>query len=346
MKKKVFFIMNTNDFSGAESVNFSIIDALKDKYDFYWVSKSGNINNFLNKKSIKWIEIKSLTIKEIKKIIRQYNPDIIHATDYKASVITSLVNPKIPIISHLHNNATWLKKINPKSLAYLIASIKIDKILTVSSSIKEEYIFSKYISKKIKNIGNPVSREKIISKVESLDYKKIYDICCVARLSNPKNPQKFIRIISKLKKDIPNIKAIWVGSGDLLEECTSLCKELKVEENIQFMGFKNNPYKYLASSKAFLLTSDWEGYGLAVFEALALGLPCVVSKVGGLVDIVSDKCGALCEFEEEFIDSLKEILLNEKKYKKLSKNAISQSKKLNNFNDYIEIIDNVYREVV
>ena len=43
MNKKVFFIMSTNDFSGAENVNFSIIDGLKEKYDFYWVSKKGNI---------------------------------------------------------------------------------------------------------------------------------------------------------------------------------------------------------------------------------------------------------------------------------------------------------------
>lgn len=344
MKKKIFFIMSTDDFSGAESVNFSIIDGLKHKYDFYWVSKKGNINKFLKEKKIKWIEIESLTLKEVNRIIKQHNPDLLHATDFKASVITSLTNTKVPIISHLHNNALWLKKINIKSIAFLFASFKINKILTVSSSIEKEYIFSKFIAKKIQNISNPVSRDKILSKVKDKDYIKKYDICCLARLDSPKNPQKFIRIIAELKKDFPNIKAIWIGKGELLEECLLLSKQLNVTKNIKFIGFKSNPYRYMASSKMLLLTSDWEGYGLAAYEALSLGLPCIVSKVGGLVDIVTEECGSLCLREEEYIKNLKDILLSEKKYQKLSKAAINRSKKLNNYNQYIKIIDKIYKE--
>ena len=77
MKKKVFFIMSTDDYSGAEAVNFSIIENLNEKYDFYWVSKKGKINNFLKENNIKWIEIKKLSIGEIKRIIKTYKPDIL-----------------------------------------------------------------------------------------------------------------------------------------------------------------------------------------------------------------------------------------------------------------------------
>ena len=135
MKKKVFFIMSTDDYSGAEAVNFSIIDGLKDKFDFYWVSQSGNINNFLDEQNIKWIEIKKLSIKEIKRIVKEYKPDILHATDFKATVICSLTRIKVPIISHLHNNSPWLKSLNIYSIIFLLSTLKVKKILTVSESI-------------------------------------------------------------------------------------------------------------------------------------------------------------------------------------------------------------------
>lgn len=346
MKKKIFFIVNTSEFSGAESVNFSIIEGLKKKYDFYWVSKSGNINKFLAESNINWIEIKKLSVKEIKRIIKEYKPDILHATDFRASVICSLLNTKIPVIAHLHNNSPWLKKFCINSFSFLYAGIKVNKILTVSSSIEKEFIFSKFIKNKITCIGNPVSRNKILKKVTQNDYNKIYDICCVARLTEQKNPKRFIKIIYELKKKNNDIKVVWVGSGELLNECLELCKKYKLENNIKFVGFQKNPYKYMASSKIFMLTSSWEGYGLVVFEALTFGLPCVVSNVGGIVDIVTNECGKLCISDEEYLNCIENLLMNKMKYEKFSSEAIKRSIVLDNFDEYINYIDKVYEEYI
>ena len=103
VKKKVFFIMSTDDYSGAEAVNFSIINGLKQKYDFYWISKKGKINNFLEENKINWIEIEKLSVKEVKRVIRKYKPDILHATDFRASLVSSIAKGKIHLIEHLHH---------------------------------------------------------------------------------------------------------------------------------------------------------------------------------------------------------------------------------------------------
>ena len=193
--KKIFFVMSTDDYSGAEAVNFSIINNLSKEYDFYWVSKKGNINYFLEKNNIQHIEISQLSVKEINRVIREYKPDILHATDYKASVICSLSKKKnIPLISHLHNNSPWLSKIHPYSFALLFISLRSKWILTVSKSIEKEYIFSKFIKKKIKMIGNPISVENVVSKVDKCDFEKKYDFCCVGRLTTQKNPFKFLNV--------------------------------------------------------------------------------------------------------------------------------------------------------
>ena len=344
MKKKVFFVLSTNGYSGAEAVNISIIESLKDEFDFYWVSRRGEIVDILKEKNIKWIEIKKLSIKEINRINKEYKPDIIHATDYKASVVCSFARKRCKLISHLHNNSPWLKKYSLYSFVFLFATLRIDKILIVSNSIEKEYVFSKNIKNKIINIGNPVSRKKILSQVTDKDYEKKYDICCIARVTEQKNPFKFIEIIRKLKKQKPDLKVLWIGAyGDLKEECLELCQKYDIIKNIDFVGFQKNPYKLLASSKVFVLTSDWEGYGLVAFEALTLGIPCIVSKVGGLVDLVDDTCGKLCDKNNiQDYDIILQILQDKELYKSLSKGAIEKSKRLDNIQKYSETIRNLY----
>ena len=344
-KKKVFFIVNTNVYSGAEAVNINIIKHLKNKYDFYWVSKKGPIDEYLSMYHIKHIEIEKVNKKEIKRIVKEYQPDILHATDYRASVICSLCTRKIPIISHLHNNSPWIKKpLHPNSLAYLYSGVKSKTILTVSDSIEKEYVYSNLIGKKIKNISNPISRKEILSKIEKKEEKQ-YDICFVGRLTEQKDPLRFITLISKLKKQKKDIKAVMVGSGELREQCDQKIKELSLSRNIKIVGFQKNPYNYMNQSKIFLLPSKWEGFGLVVFEALALGLPCFVTKVGGMVNLVTENCGSFCQTDEDFVDKIIPLLTEEKKYQTISKEAIKHSKELDNSKFYYENIDKIYQEV-
>lgn len=341
--KRVFFVMSTNDVSGAERVNFNIINCLKDNYEFYWVSKRGKINEYLSDNNIKWIEIEKLNVKEIRKIIKEFNPDIIHATDYKASVICSIAKRNTYLIEHLHNNAPWIRKVCINSFAFLFAALRADKILTVSNSIRNEYIFSKLIKDKIEMIGNPVDRKMILDRIEKDDYENKYDICCVARLTEAKNPKRFLDIIKKIKNEIKDVKAVWVGEGELFEMAIQYRDKLDLKKNVEFVGFKNNPYKYMAKSRVFLLTSDWEGYGLVTFEAMTIGLPCVVSNVGGLLEIVDEKCGKLCNENIEFEEETLKLLTERCYYENKSKEAVKKTKKIENAEEYIKKVNRIYK---
>lgn len=344
--KKIFFIMSTDDYSGAEAVNFEIIDNLRDYFDFYWVSRKGNINKFLEEKNIKWVEIKKLSVSEVKRIIKENNPDILHATDYKASVICSMSNSGIPLIEHLHNNAPWLTKVCINSFAILYAGIRANKILTVSESIQREYIFSKFLRDKIECVGNPISREKILGNINKKSISKNYDICCVARIVEQKNPLRFLRIIYNIKSHIPNIRVVWVGKGEMYDTVKEKVKSLNLENNIDFVGFQKNPYSFMNQSKIFVLTSSTEGFGLVAFEALTLGLPCVVSNVGGLPSIVDNDCGKLCDADSDFILEIEKLLKNNDYLKRKSAFAIEKSKKIENIDDYMEKIRKVYGGVL
>lgn len=341
MKKKVIFPINSKIYSGLENVAITIIENLKDKFDFIYVTQDGPIVDVLKYKKIDYYIIEKMSISEIRKCVKELKPDIIHAHDYTASCICALSNIKLPIISHLHNNSPWIKTLHPYSFLYLYSSIKFNKILTVSDSIENEYIFSTFIKHKIKNISNPVSRKKILENIcEEKNIK--YDICFVGRLTEQKNPIKFIKIIDKIRKDIPDISAVMIGDGELNKYCKGLITELNLESNINMLGFKKNPYKYIYQSKIFCLPSNWEGYGLVAFEAMTLGVPCVVSDVGGLVDIIDNKCGYLANSEDEFKNYIVELMNNKKLYHKKSKYSIEKSISLENMDDYCHIIEKIY----
>lgn len=343
-KKKIFFLVSSNIYSGAEAVNLNIINNLKDKYDFSWVSPSGSINSYLSESNVNYIKINKLSLSEVRRVINEFNPDIIHATDYRASVMCSLTCGKTPYISHLHNNSPWLKKICINSFAYLFAGVRAKSILTVSNSIEKEYIFSKFIKKKIYNISNPISRRVILDSVDVND-KKVYDICFVGRLTESKNPLRLINIVSLIKKKINNIKVVLVGDGELRDECEKEIERLGLNSNISLVGFRKNPYTYLNKSKVFLFPSIWEGFGLVLFEALTLGLPCFSTRVGGIVDILNDNCGTFCETDEEFVNGIISILKDKKKYNKLSKYAIERSIELDNSDSYYEELSNMYNKL-
>ena len=345
MKATIIHVVNSNRFSGLESVACDIIDGNNDKYNQIYVTRNGDVVDILKKRKIPYEIIKKVSTREIKRVIKKYNPDVIHAHDFTASCVCAMTLTKIPIISHLHHDAPWLKKINLKTIMYLICSYKIKLILTVSDSIQNEYIFSRYIKNKIMCIGNPVSVKKIQSRVTNNE-KKEYDICCVGRLTEAKNPLLFVKIISEIVKIKPNLKVIWVGDGEERESTLRTARNLNVMKNIDFVGFKENPYTYMAESKIFLLTSKWEGYGLVAFEALSLGLPCIVSNVGGLPGIVDNTCGFICNNENEFETNILKIIDEEKIYTELSLNCLKKAKKLENLDMYLATINKLYEDVM
>lgn len=344
----IIHVVNSKIFSGLESVACDIITSnIKEEYRLIYVTQKGPIVENLIERNIEYEIIKKLNIKEMKKVIKKYNPKIIHAHDFTASVVCSEVKKDIPLIEHLHNNSPWIKKININSLVFLYAGLRADKILTVSESIENEYIFSKFIKNKIECIDNPISRKKILSNVKDSDYKneKIYDICCVARITAQKNPYRFLEILSEIKKEKDNVKAVWVGDGELKFDILKKVDELKLNNNIDFVGFQKNPYSYMIQSKIFMLTSDWEGYGLVAFEALTLGLPCVVSNVGGLPKIVDNECGKICRDNEDFTKECLSLLNNNAVMEKKINNAIEKSMHMDNFDNYIFKLKSIYRKI-
>ncbi|MBR5156072.1 MAG: glycosyltransferase [Clostridia bacterium] len=344
MGKKVLHILNTSKFSGAENVVVTLIEAfckMSDDTEFIYVSPDGSIRKVLEEKKITFEPVKAVSVSELRRVIKKYKPDIIHAHDFTASIIAALAAGKISVISHLHNNGPWLKKYCIKSFAYGISCIKYRHILSVSDSIFSEYVFGRFIKGKGAVIGNPINTLKVAGLAERAEESETFDVCFLGRLCEAKDPVRFVEIVRKLSESIP-VKTVIIGDGPYRQKVEEKILEYGLGESIVLKGFLSNPYGILKKSKALCAPSKWEGFGLMAVEALSLGVPVAASPVGGLVDIVTDRCGKFCQTDSEFVDFLESVLKDEETFKTYSQAAKDRAKELDNMDDYYNKIKSFY----
>lgn len=328
-------------YSGAENIVINIIKALENHYDFVYASPDGPIRNVLEEKNITFIPIERKDI-FFNKLLKDCKPDIIHAHDFKASIKSSLSIYNCVKISHLHQNPLWIKKFNFRSLVYLLSTFSYDKVVCVSPEILNEAVFSKFISKKSFILKNYIDINSILKSIEQNDKVEDFDIAFVGRLVDVKDPIRFIKIVSEIKKIKKDIKAVMVGDGILSEECKKIIYELDLIDNIKMTGFLSNPHKIINQSKVAVITSKWEGFGLVAVEAMALGKPVIANSVGGLQSIINEDCGFLCNTNEEFVNKIIELLHDKDKYNKISEHCKEHAKRYGDKNDWITQIDRLY----
>lgn len=115
-------------------------------------------------------------------------------------------------------------------------------------------------------------------------------VTTTARLTNVKAIDVLIKGYSIfIGKNKVKSRLIILGDGKLKQELVNLSKELGVDNFVHFMGFKNNPQDYVGISDVFVMSSNYEPFGMPAIESGALGIPTIVSKAGGLAEIVIDK---------------------------------------------------------
>jgi len=119
-------------------------------------------------------------------------------------------------------------------------------------------------------------------------------LLCVGRMSPQKNPLALVELMSKL----PWVKLVWAGDGDLRPQVEAAIKEKNLT-NITLLGRVNQDIipNLCAGADAYILTSYYEGQPLTVLEAMSCGLPCILSDIPNLNQLVKESgCGIVVDF--------------------------------------------------
>lgn len=161
----------------------------------------------------------------------------------------------------------------------------------VRNSLIRDYGFP---PSKILTIHNGVSASEFSpSQTDGLVLRKKLGIpveefllVCVARLSEEKGVDVLLRAMSQVLQSGLACKCIIVGDGYLRSELSQQARGLDLSGHVFFAGFQEDVLPYLQAGNAFVLTSRQEALGLSILEAMACGLPCIVTRVGGIPEVV------------------------------------------------------------
>ena len=338
---RILHVLYMDRFSGAENVACRIIDLFRQEpgVEMAYCSRDGQIRQVLEERRIDFYPIADLTHNELERVIAQFHPDLLHAHDFRASIACSAFARRIPVISHLHNNPPWLKKPGPRSIAYAWSCRKYSRILTVSDSVLDEFIFGNRFRSKQFCIGNPIDTAWVRNRAAEFDVPEAYDVCFCGRLSEQKDPLAFLDILSMLPAETT---AVMLGDGELRPAVEERLQTLGLTGRVRLAGFVDNPFPTMKQCKVLCMPSRWEGFGLAAVEALALGLPVICSDVGGLPGIVRADCGAICTVPADSARQIAALLTNPDLLAQKRQHALARADELDNCASYQEVLKHVY----
>lgn len=342
---KVMHVLNSRIYSGAEKVVCQIIHAFQGEVEMVYCSPESDIvRKMVEGQGVTYLPMKTMSVSELSRVIREQKPDLIHAHDMRAGFFSALCCGKIPLVSHIHNNAYDARGLSLKTVGYLLAGFRAKHIFWVSQSSFDGYAFHKLFARKSSVLYNVIDTDEIYTKLSQDSNTYDYDLIYVGRLTYQKNPQRLLRLCARLKQDKPDLKVAIVGTGELEEELKALCKELNLEDTVHFLGFQPNPIKMVAGSKAMILTSRWEGTPMCALEAMALGTPVVSTPSDGMKDLLTDGVsGYLTESDEQMAVDLLKIFTQPEHRQLLVENARKKFDSLNDGEAYKRAIRTAYQ---
>ncbi|MBI4347714.1 MAG: glycosyltransferase [Elusimicrobia bacterium] len=244
-------------------------------------------------------------LKDLAEIIAANKPDIVHAIMYQAiqlcRALKGLGYAQFPLVSaprvHYRTRSGFSLFIDKTLKPY-------DTMLVTESEASRKYLLEelRYDSAKVSTIYNgvdiaswPVSkadRTRLRAQLR-LNPEDVL-VGAVGRLDVQKGHRYLIEAVAKLKAAQP-VKLAIAGDGPLRRELESLARQLRVEEDVAFLGEVKDVPAWLSAFDVFALPSLWEGLPNAMLEAMAMGLPVVATNVDGVPEILQhDVDGLLC----------------------------------------------------
>lgn len=148
------------------------------------------------------------------------------------------------------------------------------------------------IKKRFPNIKAPVDVlpvfvdiERIVNTEIRRDLQKDFPqfkfiVFMASRLSPEKRIDLALKVFKKVLENFKDTGLVIAGNGDEKGHLQQIAKKMGIEKNVAFIGWQDDLISYYKTADMFLLTSDYEGYGMTLIEAAASGCPIITTKVG------------------------------------------------------------------
>lgn len=239
------------------------------------------------------------------------------------------------------------------------------RIIAVSSQVKDDLVYNLQVQENnIVIINNGVDKKLICEKsLEditefSLNDKSIY-LLNIGRFTLQKSQNKLIKLISLLRKEGYDVRLILIGEGELKNDIQQLILDLNLSSYVHILPYTDNPYKFMRIALALVLPSLYEGFPIVLSEAASLGTPVIGSDKAIPVEIFDNKenwrkytykntatnidfSTKICNDDINLFHLVDNFLKNtdsSKEWNKAVKCWNDRSSKENQFNSYLELIN-------
>ena len=263
---------------------------------------------------------------------------------YMAKQILAKQGKKIPVITTLHGtDITLVGRDKTYKPVVTFSMMESDILTAVSKNLKEETYKNFDIDKEIEVIYNFVDIKRFNKKPVDAFKKLIAPngekiIVHASNFRKVKRVEDVINAFLLINEKMPS-KLLLLGDGPERPFAESICRDCVAATNIKFLGKQEQMEDILPLADLFLLTSEYESFGLAALEAMAAEVPVISTNAGGLPEInIDGVTGYMANVGDiqEMCDKALEILKDKKTHDQFKANALIQAKKFD--------IDNIVPE--
>lgn len=317
-KKKILFIVEAMG-GGVFTYIVDLSNELVNEYDMYIAyavrkQTPENYRDYFDNR-IHLIEVKNFersinptkdmkAFIEIKNVAKRIKPDIIHLHSSKAGALGRFAfnGRKTPLFytphgySFLMQNHSTVKRMIYKAIESICSK---RNCMTISCS-EGEYQETLKLTRKATYVNNGINideLQRLIEQAGSIESHP-FTVFTLGRICYQKNPDLF----NKIAENLPDVKFLWIGDGELREKLTA--------PNIEITGWvkREDGLRYSLQGNVFLLTSLWEGLPISLLEAMYMKKLCVVSNVIGNRDVIHNgENGYICKNITDFEVAIEKI---------------------------------------
>ena len=246
-----------------------------------------------NKISTRYVNLSNSKIKNsikrfiaINEVVKEFKPSIIHShLDYKYLWVYALLH-NVRIVATFH---TQPYRLNTRSFRFIYTRlVKKRLIIPVNLTKSNAEEFSDLFSTKVEDqvvIPNPID----LSEYRPLTIRSSdgqITICFAARFHSIKNHEMLLRAFHKLLETNPDIQLLLAGEGETKKDMEYLSESLGIDNKVRFLGNVSDIPRLLHDVDIGVISSDSESFSIFLLECMAVGLPVVLTHVGGMRDII------------------------------------------------------------
>lgn len=306
--KTLLHIIDTTGPGGAETVFIDLISNLPEQLyrSIVVIHGKGWVYDELNRRGIEPVILEAKGsfnwryLKNLLSLIRREKVAIIQSHLLGSNVYSALAGllSRTPVVAVFHGAVDVSEQERLSSLKFSAINAGAAVIVAVSKDLRDNIVERTALSsKKTRVIYNGINTAQF-KRPKKTDLRQQFswpeDDVIVGSLGNIRPAKAYDELLKaaaltiRLKKNVRFVIA-GQGKGKLYESLLELRSELKLDEHVFFLGFNDDPADFLSNLDLFLLSSRSEGFSISTIQAMAAGLPVIVTRSGGPQEIVRHK---------------------------------------------------------